>query len=631
VSQLALLSDRRYWPLFWTQFFGAFNDNLFKTALVLSIKYRELHVFGLSPDRVVFLAGGIFILPFFLFSPIAGQLADKYQKNELMRWVKLLEIVAMAVGAAGLLLDQMALLVVVLFVMGFQSALFGPAKYSILPELVAPSELVGANAMVESGTFLSILLGTIAGGVVVALGPEGVHLTALGVVLLAVLGSACSFAIVPTKPGDPSLRVTANPLPAFATTFRLLRAERSVLLSVLGLSWFWFLGFGILSLMPVYCPDVLRGDPNVATLCLALFCVGIGAGSILCERLSQRRLELGLVPLGSIGLSLFVLDLAFVGSPYASGEAPRALLGIGEFLGHASSWRICLDLLLVAMFGGIFSVPLYTLVQQRSPSSERSRVIAGNNVMNSGFMVLASVVLLLLSALGFGVIEAFIVFSLMNAVVAIYIYGLLPEFLLRFVVFCLSKFVYRVKVRGRDSIPEQGPCLLVANHVSYVDWMLIAATCSRPTRFVMHRQFLKLPLLGVFFRDAKVIPIAPAHEDQGVLDEAFDRIQRELEAGEVVCIFPEGKLTRDGRLNPFRTGVERILARTPVPVVPIAIKGMWGSYFSHQQKGSRRPFRRVWSRVELLIGRALEPSQVTAPSLARAVADLGGFEPPKEA
>jgi 1-acyl-sn-glycerol-3-phosphate acyltransferase len=425
--------------------------------------------------------------------------------------------------------------------------------------------------------------------------------------------------------------VTANPLPAFATTFRLLRAERSVLLSVLGLSWFWFLGFGILSLMPVYCPDVLRGDPNVATLCLALFCVGIGAGSILCERLSQRRLELGLVPLGSIGLSLFVLDLAFVGSPYASGEAPRALLGIGEFLGHASSWRICLDLLLVAMFGGIFSVPLYTLVQQRSPSSERSRVIAGNNVMNSGFMVLASVVLLLLSALGFGVIEAFIVFSLMNAVVAIYIYGLLPEFLLRFVVFCLSKFVYRVKVRGRDSIPEQGPCLLVANHVSYVDWMLIAATCSRPTRFVMHRQFLKLPLLGVFFRDAKVIPIAPAHEDQGVLDEAFDRIQRELEAGEVVCIFPEGKLTRDGRLNPFRTGVERILARTPVPVVPIAIKGMWGSYFSHQQKGSRRPFRRVWSRVELLIGRALEPTQVTAPSLARAVADLGGFEPPKEA
>jgi hypothetical protein len=586
-------------------------------------------VFGMPPDRVVFLAGGIFILPFFLFSPVAGQLADKFQKSTLMRWVKLLEVVAMGIGAVGLLSDQMPLLILVLFLMGFQSSLFGPAKYSILPQLVGSAELVGANALVESGTFLSILLGTISGGVLVAIGATGVWLTAVTVVAVAVFGAATSFAIVPTDPGDPSLRVNPNPLPAFASTFRLLRAERSVLLSVFGLSWFWFLGFGILSLMPVYCPDVLHGDPNVATFCLALFCVGIGAGSILCERLSQHRLELGLVPLGSIGLSLFVLDLALVGSPYTPGHVPTGLIGVGAFLSHAGSIRVSFDLLMAALFGGLFSVPLYTLVQQRSPKSERSRVIAGNNVMNAGFMVVASLVLLMLSALGLGVIEAFLVFGLMNVVVAIYIYGLLPEFLLRFVVWGLSKFVYRVDVSGRGSIPEEGPCLLVCNHVSYVDWMIIAAACSRPARFVMHKQFLSLPFVGVFFRDAKVIPIAAAQEDQGVLDEAFERIAHELEDGQVVCIFPEGKLTRDGKLNPFRTGVERILARTPVPVVPMALKGLWGSYFSHEQKGARRPFQRLWSRVELVIGAPIDPARVTARELGRVVADLGGFQAPE--
>lgn len=413
--------------------------------------------------------------------------------------------------------------------------------------------------------------------------------------------------------------------------FALLRAERSVFLSVLGISWFWFLGFGILSLMPVYSVDLLRGDPNVATFCLALFCVGIGMGSILCERLSQHRLELGLVPLGSIGLSLFVLDLALVGSPYSAGAVPAELVGVGEFLSHPGSLRVAFDLFAIALFGGLFSVPLYTLLQQRSAQAERSRVIAGNNVMNSGFMVMTSVLLLVLSALGLGVVEAFVVFSLLNAAVAIYIYGLLPEFLLRFVVWGLSKFVYRVRVTGAGSIPDHGPCLLVANHVSYVDWMIIAAACPRPARFVMHKQFLSLPVAGIFFRDAKVIPIAPAHEDQGILEQAFDRIAAELEEGEVVCLFPEGKLTADGNMNPFRTGVERILQRTPVPVVPMAIKGMWGSYFSHQQRGARRPFRRVWSRVELVIGEPIAPGTVTAPALARVVAELGGFRPPEAA
>lgn len=629
MSQVALLTDRRYAPVFWTQFLGAFNDNLFKTALVISIKYRGVSVLGMPPDRVVFVAGGLFILPFLLFSPIAGQLSDKVRKNRLMTWVKALEVFAMALAALGLALDEMPLLLGVLFLAGVQAALFGPAKYSILPELVREDELLAANALVESGTFLAILLGTIAGGVLAALGPAGVVPTSVCIVTLALLGVAVSWFIRPTEPGDRSLSIRWNPLPAFRSTFALLRSERSVFLSVLGLSWFWFLGFALLSLMPVYCPDVLRGDANVATLCLALFCVGIGVGSVLCERLSQHRLELGLVPFGSIGLSLFVLDLALVGSPYES--APATLLGIREFLAHPAGLRVSFDLSMVALFGGLFSVPLYTLVQQRSPRGERSRVIAGNNIMNSVFMVLASGVLFLLSTLELGVVETFVVLSLMNAAVAVYIYGLLPEFLLRFLVWGLSKVVYRVRVSGREHLPREGACLLVANHVSFVDWMIIGAECPRPARFVMYHRFLSLPLLGVFFRDAKVIPIAPAHEDQGLLDEAFDRIAAELEDGQVVCLFPEGKLTLDGKMNPFRTGVERILARTQVPVVPMAILGMWGSYFSKKDGKKKRPFRRLWSRVELRIGAPLEPAGLTAPALAKVVANLGGLEPPADA
>lgn len=627
MSQLHLLRERRYWPLFWTQFFGAFNDNVFKNALVILVTYRAVSVFGLPPDQVVFLCSGVFILPFFLFSPIAGQLSDKHTKSALIRWVKAFEVLAMLLAAAGFIIGSMEMLIGVLFLMGFQSSLFGPAKYSIIPELTSEPELVGANALVETGTFLSILLGTLSGGLLIAVQGSGELLTAATVLTLAAIGVAFSLAIPRTEPGDARLKVSYNPFPAMASTLRIVRQERSVFLAVLGISWFWFLGIATLSLMPVYCRSVLHGNEQVATACLALFCVGIGAGSILCERLSQHRLELGLVPLGSLGLSVFVVDLFFVGSPYEPGQTPSELLSLAQILSYPGVYRVGVDLLMTALFGGIFSVPLYTLMQQRSLRSQRSRVIAGNNVLNAGFMVLSSILLMVLSKLGLAPVEIFLVLSLMNLVVAAYIYSLLPEFLLRFVIWCLSHVMYRLKVVGRGAIPADGACVLVSNHVSFVDWMLIAAACPRPVRFVMYHRFLKLPLVGFLFRDAKVIPIAPAHEDQGLLDEAFDRIAEELQQGEIVCIFPEGKLTKNGRLNTFRTGIERIIARTPVPVVPMAIQGMWGSYFSNKDDSAlRRPFRRLWSRVRLTIGQPLSPEELSAPRLEQQVAQLGAFQ-----
>lgn len=632
MSQMHLLKDRRFVPLFVTQFLGAFNDNLFKNALVIMIAYRGMQVGGLGPDELVALSAGIFILPFFLFSATAGQVADRFSKSTLMRWVKLMEILIMGLAAAGFITGHLVLLLSVLFLMGLQSTFFGPAKYSVLPELVKDDELVGGNALIEMGTFVAILVGTIGGGVLISLEGIGTSILAGAVVLVAVLGWWSSRAIQKTSPGDPQLKIEWDPVRPTLQTYRATRKNRPVFLSILGISWFWFLGASFLTVLPSYGKDLLHGQELVVTFLLALFCVGIALGSMLCEKLSGPTLELGLVPFGSIGMSVFALDLFLVGDPLAGLPAPAVLYTLSEALFLPNVWRIAIDFAGIAVFSGFYTVPLYTMVQQRSEPEVRSRVIAGNNIMNALFMVASSLMLMGMLAAGASLPQVFAVLAVLNAVVAIYIYSVIPEFLLRFVAWMLASLVYRVRVDGKVNLPTEGAAVLVANHVSFVDWLLVAAACPRPARFVMYHGFMKMPVVGWLFRDAKVIPIAPAHEDEGVLDEAFERIAEELAAGELVVIFPEGKITKHGELNPFRTGIERIIARTPVPVVPMCIEGMWGSFFSKKDgQAFKRPFRRLWSRVSMKIGAPVAPEQVQAQLLAQRVADLGGFEVPAPA
>ncbi len=629
MSQLALLRRRRFAAFFWTQFCGAFNDNLFKNALVILVVYQSASVWGLAADQLVALSGAIFILPFFLFSATAGQLADRLPKVRIVRWVKLAEIAMMALAATGFLTGRVDLLFVVLFLLGCHSSVFGPVKYSILPQLLDDEELVGGNALVESGTFLAILLGTIAGGVVIAQGAAGSAWISAAVLVVSFAGYAASRFVPPTAAENPTLPIALNPLRPLRETVAVTRRNRTVLLSVLGISWFWFFGASVLALLPIYTKDVLRTDEHVITFLLALFCVGIGAGSLLCERLSRRRLELGLVPLGSIGMSVFAFDLFLAGAPASAALASGQLLGLGAFLATAHGWRVVADLLCLALFSGFYIVPLNTLIQLRSEPAERSRVVAGGNILSALFMACASGLLLGLFAAGLGAVQIFAVLAVLNAAAALYIYKVIPEFLLRFVCWMLAHCVYRLRTVGAEHIPTDGPALLVCNHVSFVDWMIIASACPRPARFVMYHGFLKLPLVGWIFRDAKVIPISPARENAHVVREAFDRIAADLEAGEIVCIFPEGSLTTDGQLRPFRAGVERIVQRTPVPVVPMALVGMWGSFFSRQGgKALRRPFRRVWSRVQLIVGPPLPPQEVSAAGLAGCIAALGGFAPP---
>jgi 1-acyl-sn-glycerol-3-phosphate acyltransferase len=612
MSQLHLLTERRFWPLFWTQFLGAFNDNLFKNALVILIAYRSMTLLGISSATIVVACAGIFIFPFFLFSATAGQLADHYPKWQLIRWVKVWEIGVMVVAGVGFATDNLALLLAVLFLMGMQSTFFGPAKYAILPELLDDETLVGGNALVAMATFLAILLGTITGGLVVAGGDRWVSRLGPLVLAVAILGFATSIFIKKLPAANPDLPVSFDPVKPTIDILRLTRRVHTVFLSVLAISWFWFLGASFLSLLPNFSKDVLGGSETVVTLCLATFCIGIGTGSMLCERLSRRHLELGLVPLGSIGISVFAIDLAFSGWRFAA-SANGGLLTVAQFMREPGGAHVLIDLFMIAVFSGFYTVPLMTFIQQRSASAERSRVIAGNNILNALLMVLSSFMLVGLLAAAVSIPGIFLILAMLNIAVAIYIYTVIPEFLLRFVAWCLANIMYRVRVEHPERIPVQGAAVMTANHASFIDWLLIASASPRPVRFVMDAEYSRLPLIRFLFRNAKVIPIAPASADPEFLERAYERIAEELAVGELVCVFPEGGISSDGELAPFRRGIEHIVERTRVPVVPVALVGLWGSYFS--RKGGRamtRPFRRFWSRVEIKVGEEIAPEAVTA-------------------
>ncbi|MDZ4252472.1 MAG: MFS transporter [Sulfuritalea sp.] len=619
-TQSGLLRARRFLPLFVTQFLGALNDNVLKNAMVVLLTFQAASWTTLKPELLANLAAGVFILPFFLFSATAGQLADKYDKAALARLSKLLEIVIVLVAGAGFAMHSLDVLLASLFLMGLQSTLFGPVKYAILPQHLASEELVGGNALIEAGTFVAILLGTLLGGLLAGSESGMVLITATGLII-AVAGYLAARAIPLAVPPAPTLVIGRNPLTETWRNINFARENQTVFLSILGISWFWLFGALFLAQFPAYTKDVLGGNETAVTLLLATFTFGIGAGSLLCEKLSAGRVELGLVPLGSIGMTLFALDLAF-----ASPALPAAGLGALALLELGSTWRVLIDLALLGAFGGLFIVPLYALVQQRSNPEHRARIIAANNILNALFMVIGALCAAGLLAAGLSIPMLFAVAALCNAAVALFIYGLVPEFLLRFLVWMLVHTVYRLRVTNLDDVPDEGPAVIVCNHVSFVDALVIMAACRRPIRFVMDHGIFRWPVLNFVFRTSKAIPIASAKEDPAMMEKAFDEVGKALDAGDLVGIFPEGKITADGNINPFRPGITRILARNPVPVVPMALRGLWGSFFSRKDgPAMTKPFRRgVFSRIELVVGAAVQAAEALPERLQTDVAALRG-------
>ena len=620
-SQFGLLRTRRFAPFFVTQALSAFNDNAFRQALVVLVGFQ----LGLGDREVGFysnLAPALFILPFFLFSASAGQLADKFEKTRLIRLVKLFEIAAMVLAAYAFHARDIPLMLGVLFLMGLHSTVFGPIKYAILPQALAPAELVGGNGLVEMGTSLAILTGMITGGALMALAGFGATAASILVIGVAVIGWLVSCTIPPAPPTAPGLRFNWNPLTESVRVLGFVTRDRTVFNAVLGISWFWFFGGVFTAQLPNYTKLFLGGSGGVAVLALALFSIGVGVGSLLCERLSGHKIEIGLVPFGSIGLSVFGIDLYFA----RPGSATLHGLGAWTFLAAPGDWRIALDLTLLGVFAGFYIVPLFALVQSRAERSELSRVIAANNIINAVFLVAAAAFGIGLTAIGVSIPEIFLVVALLNIAVAIYIYTLVPEFLMRFMSWILVSALYRVEVDGIERIPQEGAALLVCNHVSYMDALIVGGVVRRPVRFVMHRRIFNIPVLHFIFRTAKAIPIAAHKEDPVLLERAFDEIDRALADGELVCIFPEGGLTRDGAIAPFRPGLERILARRFVPVVPLALRGLWGSVFSRRDSalGRARLPRRFRARIALAVGAALPADQVDATTLEQSVRQLRG-------
>ena len=617
-SQFGLLGTRRLAPLFVTQFFGAFNDNLFKQAFIVILTFSGLVAIEDTGIYVNF-AAGLFILPFFLFSATAGTLADRFEKSRLIRFVKLGEIGVAALAGLALYLESVPALFTVLFLLGVQSTFFGPLKYSILPQHLDSRELVGGNAMVQMGTFVAILLGTIAGGIIGGWEDVSIMLFVF-VVAVAVLGYlACRW--IPAAEPSKSDNLGWNPAIETWRLIVLARERKPVFQSILGVSWFWLLGSVVLAQIPALVRD-LSGGPRVVTLIMVVFTVAIAIGSLLCEKLSGRRVEIGLVPVGAAGVSLFGLDAYFAISAVAAGEAERTVI---EFLRTDGVGRLLFDLTMMGIFTGLYVVPLQANIQTRTPNDRRARVIAANNVMNSLFMVTGAgfaIGWLLLDGSIPGLVAAM---ALINAGVAVYIFYQVPEFSMRFLIWAISHTMYRVRHAGLDTIPEKGPAVLVCNHVSYMDACLLAGAVRRPVRFVMARSIYQLPVLNFIFRTGRTVPILPEKEDPAVYEAAFGDVREGLAAGDLFCIFPEGKLTTDGEVDRFRKGIERIVGETPVPVVPMALRGLWGSFFSREGKGAfRRGPGRFWSRVDIVVGETVAPEAVEADNLRERVLALRG-------
>jgi 1-acyl-sn-glycerol-3-phosphate acyltransferase len=619
-NQFALLSQRRFAPFFWTQFLGAGNDNLFKFAFTVLVTY-QLQVDWLPPSLAGLVIGALFILPFLLFSATSGQLADKYDKTTLIRFVKTLEIGIMILAAVGFVLAHVPLLLACVFLMGLHSTLFGPVKFAYLPQHLNERELTGGNGMVEMGTFVAILLGNVVGGLLIALPEVGRQWVAAGCIGTAVLGRITA-QLVPVSPAtDPGLRINWNPFTETWRNLKLAHGNLVVFRSLLGISWMWFFGAVFLSQFPSFAKEVLHGDEHVASLLLVVFSIGIGIGSLLCEMLSKRHVEIGLVPLGAIGMSVFAIDLYFA----SRGLPPSGVMSVSDFMARPAHWRVMADLALLSLFAGLYSVPMYALIQLRSQATHRARIIAANNILNALFMIGSSVIAGALLGAGASVPQVFLLTGLANAVVAFYIFLLMPEYLLRFIAFIASRCVYRFKVRGDEHIPLTGPAILVCNHVSFVDAILLMAASPRPIRFIMDHRIFRTPVLGTLFRLAKAIPIASQKDDPQAYERAFNEARRVLDDGELLCIFPEGGITRDGQLGEFKGGVMKILQTHPVPVVPLALQNLWGSFFSRVDDGQAmaRPFRRgFFSRVGLVAGAPVEPAAVTPAGLRERVAGL---------
>lgn len=583
VNTISLLKSKRFLPLFITQFLGAFNDNIFKNALVILITYKMISLWGLDSQTLVVLAAGIFILPFFLFSVSAGQLADKYAKNKLIIFIKLIEIILMCLAAYGFLTEKIEILFLVLFALGIHSTFFGPLKYAILPEHLHEDELIAGNGLIEAGTFLSILLGTILGSMLILLSYGEVIIIVM-ILSAAVGGSIVSYYIPKSHACNTQIKMSLNIFKETKALIQYSKKQKDIFLSILGISWFWFFGSVFLLEFPTFTKEFLHANEKIVTLFLTLFSIGLATGSVLCNRLLKGKIHANYVPVAILAMSLFTIDLYFAANHFQIAEQNQ-LIGLIQFLTQGSGWRICIDLLLIAISGGIYTVPLYAILQQRSEKAHRARVIASNNVINALFMVSASIFIMIFLKIGFSVNQLFLSIGIANTIVAFYICKLLPDILIKNAFkFILTSF-YRVKVKGLENYKNAGErIIIIANHTSFLDALLLGTFLPDKLIFAVNTVTSQKWWIKLFLRLVDAYPIDSSNPM------SLKSLIELVEQGKKCVIFPEGRLTVTGALMKIYEGPGLIVHKSRAKLLPINIQG-----------AQLTPFSRLRGKVRILL------------------------------
>lgn len=604
-ANFALLGERRFGPFFAAQFLATLNDHAFMQALMIALAYRTESFTRLDAGTAQNLALALFVVPALGLSGIAGQLADKYEKSVLIRAALVLQLGCMALAAAGFALRSLPALFGAVLVGGAQATLLAPVKYSMLPQRLGSAELVGGNGLMIAGTALATIAGMLYGGALAARPEGGLVLLAASTIAICGMALAVSRAIPPAAAPAPGSAVDWNPWRATRSVLLLAGRDRMVLAAIAGMAWFWFHAALLATQLPNLARRVLHASEYGATLLLVAWAIGMGVGASLCDRMSGRKVEAGLVPFGAIGVTLFGLDIAWATATGGAG------------------WRIGTDLALLGVFGGLYTVPLCALMQERAAAEHRSRIIAASSFLNAAFAALAAALAIALFQAGATIAQLFLAAALFNVAVTLAICRAVPEIPARFLAWLLVRSACRLEVSGIERIPQAGAALLVCNHVSYVDAIVVTAACPRPIRWVIDHRIYALPVLRLLFRMLRAIPIARAREDPAMLARAYDAVAQALQRGEAVGFFPEGRLTRDGEMGEFRPGVRKVLDRTPVTVVPMALSGLWQSAFARRRGRLRRALA-PFPRVRLSVGNAMEPRGVSPEALRATVLGLRG-------
>ncbi len=559
-----LLKSKRFLPLFITQFFGAFNDNVFKNALVIFITYKVAQDAGLDPQILVTLVAFLFILPFFLFSALSGQLADKFDKSKIAKIIKFAEIFLMSFAAIGFYTHNITLLMIVLFGMGTHSAFFGPVKYGILPQLLEKDEMLAGNGLISSATFISILLGTIIGGLLI-LQENGVMILACVMISISLLGFIAAF-FMPEVKSQEKLKISFN---IFSQSYQIInqaKKNRRIFLSIIGISWFWFVGATFLAQFPNFAKNILFGNNEIVTLLLTIFSIGIATGSLICNRLLKGHISAIYAPISLIFISIFTIDLYFSSSSLLFlGEN---LVGFADFIKYGQNLRILADIALIAVASGIYIVPLYATIQAESKDENRARIIAALNIFDSGFMASSALFTVILLNFNLNISQIFLIVAFVNFIVAIYVCKLLPDALPKTILRAIFRTLYRFEVKGLENYQKiSGNVVIVANHTSFLDATLIAAFLPDKLSFAVDTQIATRWYFKPFFKMANILPVDPTNPM------AVKSMINLVKEGKKLMIFPEGRITMTGTLMKVYSGPAVIAQKADASIVPIRIDG----------------------------------------------------------